>query len=956
MAKKLSPKEIREAAKAEKMKSIKAAEAEREKAAEEAKLKAEAEKKEKAEKNEREKALKRFRLDEKSRMALPKSERKSLAKAAGVKSAFAVGNDIYLTSFDRGNDAIVEKKITDTVVTNLRSDESFEVNENTITEMSVPIKSKRISDLYAIADNPLYRKDSATKVQPDKLLLKDTLEKLYFGKTFDDTLHIQIIYNILDIEKILTVYSINTIYCLNNLFGKESGEKEDLISKLTYQITYDEFKESKAHNEFIDFYNLNTLGYYGNIFFKEKKKRSQKEIYDIIALIATIRQWCVHCEEDKRTWLFNTETVLSKEFLDILDDVYESLVEKVNRNFLKDNKVNLQILEDVLEIKDSESREKLIRQYYRFIVTKEQKLLGFSIKKLREAMLEETEFKTDKKYDTVRSKLYKLIDFLLFTGYTTDEAEKEKALFLIKSLRESLTEETKDRIYKSEAARLWLKYENTITNKIREALNEKSISELKKDKSFDDKSITSIITDEVSGKKATYFSKTIYLLAQFIDGKEVNDLTTSLINKFDNIRSLIDTAGQIGLDCKFTEEYKFFENSDQIRTELHVIKNLTNMEYYDTTVKKQMYKDAVHILGIQDDVSDAELEKIINSILLLNENGKPLPGTKGKKGFRNFIISNVLKSRRFIYLIKYCNPKKIRKIAGNRKIIKFVLSRITDSQLERYYYSCNPELKSGIYPGRDDAVNDLSILIADMKFEDFKNVDQSANVHDNNNAAREKMKYQTIISLYLTVCYHLVKNLVNINARYAMAFHALERDARLYQIFSSEENYVDNLNADYAILTKTLLKDNYENAGNLYLRNKKWNKLTRENLDNYIPQAAANFRNAVAHLNPIRNADMLLEDIEDVSSYYAIYHYIMQKSVTNRTIRVSNTTEDEKRILTDYQNKIKRHHGYNKDFVKALCVPFAYNIVRFKSLSIYEMFDRNYHEKTSPETDDSQSP
>lgn len=39
---------------------------------------------------------------------------------------------------------------------------------------------------------------------------------------------------------------------------------------------------------------------------------------------------------------------------------------------------------------------------------------------------------------------------------------------------------------------------------------------------------------------------------------------------------------------------------------------------------------------------------------------------------------------------------------------------------------------------------------------------------------------------------------------------------------------------------------------------------------------------------------------------------------------------------------IIRHKSYCKDFVKALNVPFAYNLSRFKVLSVDDYFDKNH--------------
>ncbi len=54
-------------------------------------------------------------------------------------------------------------------------------------------------------------------------------------------------------------------------------------------------------------------------------------------------------------------------------------------------------------------------------------------------------------------------------------------------------------------------------------------------------------------------------------------------------------------------------------------------------------------------------------------------------------------------------------------------------------------------------------------------------------------------------------------------------------------------------------------------------------------------------------------------------------------------------VLNQYTECLEKYNTYNKDFVKALCVPFGYNVVRFKALSIYEMFDRNYPEEKRAE-------
>ena len=48
----------------------------------------------------------------------------------------------------------------------------------------------------------------------------------------------------------------------------------------------------------------------------------------------------------------------------------------------------------------------------------------------------------------------------------------------------------------------------------------------------------------------------------FLDGKEINDLLTTLINKFDNIASFIKTARQLNIPVAFTSDYAFFNSID----------------------------------------------------------------------------------------------------------------------------------------------------------------------------------------------------------------------------------------------------------------------------------------------------------------------------------------------------------------------------------------------------------
>ena len=53
---------------------------------------------------------------------------------------------------------------------------------------------------------------------------------------------------------------------------------------------------------------------------------------------------------------------------------------------------------------------------------------------------------------------------------------------------------------------------------------------------FDEKILDS---EKKNASDLLYFSKMIYMLTYFLDGKEINDLLTTLISKFDNIKEFL---------------------------------------------------------------------------------------------------------------------------------------------------------------------------------------------------------------------------------------------------------------------------------------------------------------------------------------------------------------------------------------------------------------------------------
>lgn len=866
-------------------------------------------------------------------------KKKSSVKAAGMKSILVSENKMYITSFGKGNSAVLEYEVdnNDYNKTQLSSKDNSNIELGDVDEVNITFSSKHGfgSGVEINTSNPTHRSGESSPVRGDMLGLKSELEKRFFGKTFDDNIHIQLIYNILDIEKILAVYVTNIVYALNNMLGEGDESNYDFMGYLSTFNTYkvftnpngstlsDDKKENirKSLSKFNALLKTKRLGYFGLEEPKTKDTRAseayKKRVYHMLAIVGQIRQ-CVfhdlseHSEYDLYSFIDNSKKVY-RECRETLDYLVDERFDSINKGFIQGNKVNISLLIDMMKGNEADD---IIRLYYDFIVLKSQKNLGFSIKKLREKMLDEYGFRfKDKQYDSVRSKMYKLMDFLLFCNYYRNDVVAGEAL--VRKLRFSMTDDEKEGIYADEAAKLWGKFRNDFEN-IADHMNGDVIKELgKADMDFDEKILDS---EKKNASDLLYFSKMIYMLTYFLDGKEINDLLTTLISKFDNIKEFLKImkSSAVDVECELTAGYKLFNDSQRITNELFIVKNIASMRKPAASAKLTMFRDALTILGIDDKITDDR----ISEILKLKEKGK------GIHGLRNFITNNVIESSRFVYLIKYANAQKIREVAKNEKVVMFVLGGIPDTQIERYYKSCVefPDMNSSLEAKRSE----LARMIKNISFDDFKNVKQQAKGREN--VAKERAK--AVIGLYLTVMYLLVKNLVNVNARYVIAIHCLERDFGLYKEIIPELAS-KNLKNDYRILSQTLC-ELCDESPNLFLKkNERLRKCVEVDINNADSSMTRKYRNCIAHLTVVRELKEYIGDIRTVDSYFSIYHYVMQRCITKR----EDDKKQEEKIK--FEDDLLKNHGYTKDFVKALNSPFGYNIPRFKNLSIEQLFDRN---------------
>lgn len=894
----------------------------------------------------------------------------SIAKAGGLKSTFAIGDEqVLMTTFGKGNSAICEKLIEGNRITN------YENNLDVKTyEKSFSVDGKRFKKEVATG-NPLVKE----KVGKDIIDRKDVLEEKYFGQTFKDNIHIQLIYNIMDIEKILSIHINNILYGLDNILNRGEENADDFIGVMQSRCYEDFCNDANKYNLFKSKLKKKQLSYYGAAFhqtgydtkseIKKTMRRSEKDIYYILSTLATVRNFLAHSHDHNRNKnnttgdfqviLYTFDEKFDSLYKDkavryrlaareLLDDIYDARVIDLNEGFLEKAKTDMTFIYQMYNVETVDDKMILARKYYDFMVRKDYKYLGFSIKKLRELVLSTT---TDYRLigamkDHRKVKLNHLYDFAIYMFY---EENPQSAKNMVEKLRAcGADENAKDNIYINEAIKLVQKLKKVVNSTSIDQIYNNKIHKVKVDAEISQMGIEALYAEDWKpvGVGASYFTKIIYLITLFLDGKEINDLVTTLINKFDNIHSFNEVIGNVEIKGEFVEEYKLFADSKKIVDELCVLNSFARMELPGASVNRTMFVEAAKMLGAKDSVE--ELEEYFDGILDAKCNS-------AEKGFKNFIRNNVVKSRRFKYLIRYCNIESIQSFSKNKALVNFVMKDIPKDQILRYYTSC-VDKKAKFY--NEKMRVELSQIITQLSFVEIKsewnNMTETYGEEWRENAKDTVNNKKNIINLYLTVCYMFFKNLVNVNSRYFLAFYCLERDMMLWGMEKAGTFKEDRMTVSYNALTQYFLGENKisnkprkikttdAEGKTRYVRDEAKGSIPavyiKTNLEHSDDIAIHSFRNSAEHLNAVRNASRYLENIEAVDSYYQIYHYITQfylKDLLRDSDKLNNSKTNE------YFELLEENNSYCKDFVKALCVPFGYNLARFKNLSIDGLFDMN---------------
>ncbi len=842
---------------------------------------------------------------------------KQIAKSLGLKSTFTYNGDIYTTSFGKGEKSILQHKIDgNKELSKLSNNPVFDIDYDKSLDSINVIKE----DFNLNINNPYQN----NQIRQDYLMSKDILEKKYFGKTFDDNLHIQIAYNILDINKILSLYFYNIVYSLDNL---KRNDNNDTIGNINSVKRLNNPLDDKIFKDFMD-YASPYLEYYGTVFKTyDKRKSNVSEVnlhnYNVLRLLSFLRNNLTH--NNNYLYVMDSKINNAPDLKDILKNTFNDDYNALNKGFNTNALKNLTVISNILgyDLNIINDKKEIFELYYKYSIFKDFKNIGINIKTIREKIYEFNQFTgniKDKQHDSYRSKINTIFDFILYKFIHVDNPDLESNI--INRLRSTKTDDEKEECY-TNFSKLIFKSLASKYGKVVNLINEvRNIVTSRNIRRYD---FTKELENVSKIAEPSVFTKIIYFVSKFLDTKEVNELYSSLINKLDNINGLKSLLYTLtNTNVKFSFEYRFFDqNLTKISDELRICKSITKMNNNFDNVKRQLYKDALTILNVSDDIIDDEdsFDELLDDIL---------DGKKGEKQFRNFIINNVIKSKRFIYVIKYMNPRHCINFIRSKTVVEFVINELPKDQIIRYHNACFGSIECDINSKKKDLVNAL----INLNFDDIRSKEnyiiQASKERNNKNVEYEKLK--SIIGLYLTVIYLITKNLVKINSIYIIAMQCYDRDYKLL-INSSSNNDCFNFEASLELLDRMINLNRYNKHTLSYL-----NDNIKTYLELPIKDLFKEIRNRTVHLNFISNAYKYL-NISKMTCYYDLYQYIIQSNI------IEYIKEKDNHINIDYINDVSKYNYYSKNMSKIIYLPFAYNLARYKNLTIADLFHDKYKNK-----------
>lgn len=689
--------------------------------------------------------------------------------------------------------------------------------------------------------------------------------------------------------------------------------------------------------------------YFSDVFSDSKGNINLEFIYESLRLLGSMRQTAFHSYDIKNSIspggknfysLFDIDIKASARTKEIIDTITGNKLNALNENFVKTNTVNLNIL---FSAYPHIEKKELVKQFYDFSVRKVFKNMGFSVKNLRENILaNEPAVKelTGKKYDSVRSKLYSLMDFGIYNYYLSHPQEAD---YFIEFLRmncvskreaklEKIEDEKKQAIYREESARLWKQISGIVLENILPGIDKVQSRDKKLNKELDSDLQKAVLSVVQTPDDLNYFAKAMYCICAFLDGKEINMFLDSLINSFENIESLREIAAEVNCSVEFNSSYSFFNHCGKMADELRFIKSTARMnkgkkasKNSNLHIKSYQYFDSAAILGEYD-------EEKVKKLFRLEE--RTQKGQKVDHTLRNFFINNVIGSNRFNYVIRFINPKHARTIMENEALVSFALQEIDEKQIVRYYLSVRNN-EDPLEADSDYMRKKLVDKLMKVSFSAFEKVSNDAS------EALEKERLKALVGLYLTIIYLIAKALVRINTSYSIAFGIFERDCEIMKQKAYEEKNDSLEKKMKKILAKNKKKSKPEHCSitqyfdELGRINRRVKHLIERNSIHYDEHTFREVRNCTEHLSVVSSFPTYVSEIKRVESYFDLYHYILLRVLKDGAfIKQEKTLEGYEAVL--------RHQTAYKDFLYGILAPFAYNQARYINLACKKRFIESY--------------
>lgn len=874
-----------------------------------------------------------------------KKQGKTTAKSLGLKSVLKVNDDLVISTFGKKEKPMVVEQSVDKntgdkeyyvekEIAKFESDLNDKKSELTLTE----VKHKN-SPIVINVDHK-----QQNEIGMDYLRFKSILEKEFFEKEYFDNVHIQIAYNLLDLKKIIGLHINDTIYSLANL---QRGKKVDLVGVLSvnkdfFQLDEDKQEQNKQYIRNVRPYYL----YFDGAFVTTKIKRpdgktkivpDNKFNYLTLRSLSLIRQGCAHSGEHSYL-LYNFEKYRDYQAIDRhVKSLFKDELSKFNNNFIDQNKLNLELLFALKKIGNNQTEQKAVAsKFYEYILYRDNKNLGFNLRTIRENILKELygDDILSKDIQSIRPKINSILDFYLFEYY---QANNELTESIVSKLRESKTDEDKEKIYDEECGN-FLKENNgnfkdqciDVVETIKSVIDQKNAQEgdNKKQQRFNIE-----LENKFDGESCKSFPLLMYLFCKFLDAKEVNELLTSIINKLENIESLIDALVTLNKWDGFSSNYSLFDkqNIRSLINDFRLVKNLSSSKrklkkakQYEYQKNKQLYADAINLFK-KDNFVHLNDEEGTGLDLYLSTLLTKKSGNRGDK-VKNFIESAIIKNRRFVYLIRYADPEKCCKLVHNEKMLKFVLGEYNEemmplSQLQKYYNAVT-ENNDNNCENRNKMIDTLVNELMSVSIEKILGFGEGLSNKENEEFINHQKQ---VVSLYLTIAYLIVKGIVHTNSLYYIAWYAFARD-HFYK-------FGENDPSDYLWLTKEYNDRKKNRVKDLIEHNIKEAKDALNSDGLFIE-----YRNKVMHLNICNEFVDYLDGIGDIGSYFDIYQYVVQRW---SLLKCKKHFKDQ-----NYANKLEgdlnKYKTYQRNFLKIINLPFAYNLARYKNLTIGDLFNDKY--------------